>query len=175
MTTPRKSKKSSRRATGPSPGPRAPRTLFSLGEAETLEIGRTLGRTLRAGDLVLLQGDLGLGKTVLARGIAAGLGIVPEEVSSPSYTLVHEYTGGRLPFFHIDLYRVERMEEEIGSLGLEDVLAGGGIAVIEWGERLPPYLRRGAIVVRLSDLGDGSRRIEIVMEPKEAPRPRGDA
>jgi tRNA threonylcarbamoyladenosine biosynthesis protein TsaE len=146
-----------------------------LSEDETIEIGRRLGRALRGGALVVLQGELGLGKTVFARGIASGLGVAPEEVSSPSFTLVQEYRGGRLPLFHVDLYRVEDLEEEIPSLGIEELLAEGGIAMIEWGERLPPYLRRGAVVVRLHDLGDGCRRIEIGAEPDRAPRPPGDA
>lgn len=151
------------------------RTVYSLCEEETFEIGRTLGRGLSPGALVLLQGELGLGKTVFARGVAAGLGIAPSEVSSPSFTLVHEYHGGRLPLFHVDLYRVERIEDELPSLGIEDILSGGGVAIVEWGERLPPYLRRGAIVVRFQDLREGCRRIEIVPEPEKRGRPVGDA
>lgn len=151
------------------------RTVFSLCEEETFEIGRTLGRGLSAGALVLLQGELGLGKTVFARGVAAGLGIPPSEVSSPSFTLVHEYRGGRLPLFHVDLYRVERIEDELPSLGIEDILSGGGVAIVEWGEKLPPYLRRGAIVVRFHDLREGCRRIEIVSDAGKRARPVGDA
>ena len=97
---------SRRRRSGPgSSGSR--HTLFSLSEQETIEIGRTLGRGLHGGDLVLLEGELGLGKTVLAKGIAAGLGVDPDDVTSPSYTLVQEYEGGRVPLFHLDLYRLD--------------------------------------------------------------------
>ena len=160
------------------PAPRTeegPSTVFSLSEDETLELGRGVGRVLKGGELVVLEGDLGYGKTVFARGVATGLGIPAEEVSSPSFTLVHEYRGGRVPLFHVDLYRLERPEEEVGGLGIEEILAAGGVVLVEWGERLPPYLRRDAVVVRLHDVGEGSRRIEIITQPKAGARPRGDA
>lgn len=151
------------------------RTVFSLSEEETFELGRGMGRTLRAGQLILLEGDLGLGKTVFVRGVAAGLGVPPEEVSSPSYALVHEYRDGRFPLFHLDLYRLDENNDDISGLGFEDLLAGGGVVLVEWGDKLPPYLRRGALTIRFHDVGEGSRRIEIVVEPDRPPRPRGDA
>ena len=135
----------------------------------------TLAARLSAGDVVLLYGTLGAGKTAFVRGLALGLGIQPDEVSSPTFTLVHEYRGGRLPLFHVDLYRVEG-PEEIGTLGLEDLLASGAVVVAEWGERLPPFYRRGATTVRFHDIGEGSRRIEICPAPAEAAkRPGSDA
>jgi hypothetical protein len=76
------------------------RTVFSLSEDETMDLGRGLGRALKGGELLLLEGDLGYGKTVFARGVATALGILPDEVTSPSFTLVHEYKGGRVPLFH---------------------------------------------------------------------------
>ena len=79
-------------------------SVYSLSEAETYEMGRTLGRRLTAGELILLEGSLGVGKTVFARGVAAGLGVAPEQVCSPSFTLVHEYTGGRHRLFHTYRY-----------------------------------------------------------------------
>jgi tRNA threonylcarbamoyladenosine biosynthesis protein TsaE len=103
------------------------------------------------------------------------LGIPAEEVSSPSYTLVHEYKGGRIPMFHIDLYRLDTPEEEVGVLGIEDILAAGGVVLVEWGEKLPPFLRRGATTVRFHDVGEGSRQIEILAESTAAEKPRGDA
>jgi len=151
------------------------RTVFSLSEEETMDLGRGLGRALKGGELLLLQGDLGYGKTVFARGIATALGILPEEVSSPSFTLVHEYRGGRVPLFHIDLYRLETPEEEVGALGIEEILGAGGVVLVEWGEKLPPFLRRGATTIRFHDVGEGSRRIEILAEATAAQRPRGDA
>jgi tRNA threonylcarbamoyladenosine biosynthesis protein TsaE len=149
------------------------RTVFSLSEEETFEFGRSLGGQLQGGELIVLEGDLGLGKTVFARGIAVGLDLPAEDVSSPTFTLVHEHRGGRLPLFHVDLYRLEG-PEEIGTLGLEELLAGGSVVVAEWGERLPPFYRRDATTVRFHDIGEGSRRIEISgREP--AKRPAGDA
>jgi tRNA threonylcarbamoyladenosine biosynthesis protein TsaE len=144
----------------------APRTVFSLSEEETIEFGRTVARGLRGGELILLEGDLGLGKTVFAKGIAAGLGIAPEDVTSPSFTLVQEYAGGRFPMFHVDLYRLED-PEELATIGIDEVLSGGGVVVVEWGERLPSYLRRGAIRVSFHDIGEGSRRIEIQIREQE--------
>jgi tRNA threonylcarbamoyladenosine biosynthesis protein TsaE len=151
----------------------APKTVFSLSDDETFELGRTVARGLRGGDLILLEGDLGLGKTVFAKGIAAGLGIAPEDVTSPSFTLVQEYAGGRLPMFHVDLYRLED-PEDLATIGIEEVLSGGGVVVVEWGERLPPYLRRGAIRVSFHDIGEGSRRIEVLpREPGRTPEVGG--
>jgi tRNA threonylcarbamoyladenosine biosynthesis protein TsaE len=152
----------------------AQRTVFSLSEEETIDLGRSIGRALKGGELVLLDGDLGLGKTVFARGIAAGLGVDPEDVASPSFTLVREYRSGRLPMFHVDLYRIDEADE-IGTLGIEEIVAAGGVVVVEWGDKLPPYLKRGATIVRIYDLGEGSRRLEIATESKSRGRPRGDA
>jgi len=154
--------------------PLAARTVFSLSEEETGDLGRALARGLKGGELVLLEGDLGLGKTVFVRGIAEGLGIAPEDVSSPSFTLVQEYRGGRIPMFHVDLYRID-VSDEVGTLGIEEILTAGGIVAVEWGDKLPPYLRRGAVSIQFHDLGEGSRRIEIVPEPKVPVQRRGDA
>jgi len=140
---------------------RGSRSLYSLSEEETYDMGRATAGRLHGGELILLQGDLGLGKTVFARGIAAGLGIQPEDVSSPSFTLVQEYRGGRVPMFHVDLYRV-RDENEFETLGLEEILGSGAVIVVEWGEKLPPGYRREATTVRFHDVGEGSRRIELI-------------
>lgn len=151
-----------------------PRVAFSLSEQETYELGMALAGLLRGGELVVLEGDLGLGKTVFARGIAASLGVLPEDVTSPSFTLVQEYRGGRLPMYHVDLYRLGEVPD-VADLGLEDLLASGGVVVVEWGERLPPALRRGALLVRFSDLGEGTRRIEIGAAERAGHGERGDA
>ncbi len=177
MVDPRRLPKRKSRGDPPAaqaPGAPATRTVFSLSEEETFELGRATSKTLRGGEMILLEGELGFGKTVFARGIAAGLGVRPDDVSSPSFTLVQEYRGGRIPIFHVDLYRLDR-PEELGSIGLEEILAAGAVVLVEWGEKLPPYLRRGAVVVRFHDLGEGSRRIDIVSEPTRVARPRGDA
>jgi tRNA threonylcarbamoyladenosine biosynthesis protein TsaE len=169
-----KSKARPAAAPGSASGP-GTRTVFSLSEDETVDLGRGLGRSLKGGELLLLEGDLGSGKTVFARGIATALGIPGEEVSSPTFTLVHEYRGGRLPVFHLDLYRLADTDEDVGGFGVEEILAAGGVVIAEWGEKLPPYLRRQATTIRFHDVGEGSRRIEIAAEPKNPPRPRGDA
>lgn len=151
------------------------RTVFSLSEEETFDLGRGLGRALKGGELLLLEGELGYGKTVFARGVATALGVLPEEVTSPSFTLVHEYKGGRVPLFHLDLYRLDTPDEEVGALGIEEILTAGGVVLVEWGEKLPPFLRRGATTIRFHDVGEGSRRIEILAESATPARPRGDA
>lgn len=105
-------------------------------EADTVALGRRLAARLAPDGVLLLSGDLGAGKTVLARGVAAGLGIPPEEIQSPTYTLIREHraaSGQRL--VHLDLYRLE--PEEAAELGLEEVLAAPGVKVVEWAERLP--------------------------------------
>jgi tRNA threonylcarbamoyladenosine biosynthesis protein TsaE len=158
----------------PQGGARAPRTLFALSEEETEELGRALARNLEGGELILLEGDLGLGKTVFARGVAAGLGVPPEDVNSPSFTLVQEYPGGRLPVFHVDLYRIDSVEE-ISTLGLDEILSSGAVTIVEWGEKLPDYYRLSAFIARFHDVGEGCRRIELV-EPQAEGTPRhGDA
>jgi tRNA threonylcarbamoyladenosine biosynthesis protein TsaE len=140
--------------------------VFSLSEDETFAFGRRTGQTLRPGSLVVLQGELGAGKTVFARGVAVGLGIAESEVSSPTFTLVQEYRGGRLPLFHADLYRLEA-EREIDALGIDAMLQSGGVVLVEWGERLPGHLRRGATTVRFEDLGEDARRIHVEDERDE--------
>jgi tRNA threonylcarbamoyladenosine biosynthesis protein TsaE len=156
------------------PGKSRSRTVFTLSEEETEELGAAIARGLRGSELLLLSGDLGLGKTVLARGVASGLGIAREDVSSPSFSLVQEYRGGRMSMFHVDLYRLAD-GEDLESLGLDEILAGDAVTVVEWGEKLPAYYRRDAIRVRLFDMGEGSRRIEIDDASVEPPPRRGDA
>ncbi|HEX5475622.1 MAG TPA: tRNA (adenosine(37)-N6)-threonylcarbamoyltransferase complex ATPase subunit type 1 TsaE [Vicinamibacterales bacterium] len=124
-------------------------------EEETSAAGARLGRRLRPGDVVLLYGDLGAGKTAFVRGMAAGLGANPEEVSSPTFTLVQEYRG-ETTLYHVDLYRLE--PAEVDDLGLEDLVCGDGVVAIEWAERW-----RGrpddALEVTLEEVGDEQRRI----------------
>jgi tRNA threonylcarbamoyladenosine biosynthesis protein TsaE len=134
--------------------------VYSLNEDETFELGRTLGTQLQSGEIVLLEGPLGIGKTVFARGIAAGLGIATDQVCSPSYTLIQEYTDGRLTMYHVDLYRIEAADE-ITTLGFDELLQSGGVVVVEWGERLPASYKRDALTIRLHDIGEASRRIEL--------------
>ena len=137
------------------------KTSYTLSEQETYELGMVLAGGLKGGELIILEGDLGLGKTVFARGMAASLGVLPEDVTSPSFTLVQEYSGGRLPMWHVDLYRLEDNPEEIDSLGLDELMGSGGVVVVEWGEKLPSHMKSYAITVRFHDVGEGSRRIEV--------------
>ena len=127
-------------------------------EAETAAVARELTASLHAGAVVLLHGDLGAGKTVFVRGLAEGLGVESEDVSSPTFTIVQEYRGGRLPLFHVDLYRLDD-PREIDDLGLDEIAAEGVLA-IEWADKLPRPLR-DAIVVRIALEDDGGRTIVI--------------
>lgn len=135
------------------------RTLISRSEEETRAAGESLASSLRSGDTVLLSGDLGMGKTVFARGVAAGLGVDPDQVRSPSFTLVNRYPG-RVPIYHIDLYRVEKLED-MDELGLEEILGGDGVSVVEWAERLGPYRPGRAVEVQVADRGGQVRAILI--------------
>jgi tRNA threonylcarbamoyladenosine biosynthesis protein TsaE len=137
------------------------RTFVTRSEEETGALGRDLAGTLEPGIAVLLYGDLGAGKTAFTRGLAAGLGVSPEDVSSPTFTIIQEYRGGRLPLFHVDLYRLND-PREIEDLGLDEMARTGALA-IEWAEKLtrPP---RGAIEVRITH-GDGDERSVTVNSP----------
>jgi len=136
-------------------------TYTTHSERETAAVGRDLARTLAAGSVVLLSGDLGAGKTAFVKGLAEGLGVDAGEVSSPTFTLIQEYRGGRLTLFHVDLYRLSD-PREIDDLGLEEIAADGVLA-IEWAEKLPrPF--RGAVPVAIAH-GDGDRRVITVGAP----------
>jgi tRNA threonylcarbamoyladenosine biosynthesis protein TsaE len=136
---------------------------------ETIQLGRKLARQLAPPALVVLLGDLGTGKTTLTKGIVAGLGASSEEeVSSPTFTLIHEYgQRGRTapPVYHVDLYRIETARE-LETLGLEDLLAEKAIVIVEWGEKLGPVLRelapgRAVVEVHLSAPSDTERKLVV--------------
>lgn len=135
---------------------------FSLvGVEQTRSLGISLGRTLGAGSVIFLEGDLGSGKTTLVQGIGAGLGI-NESIVSPTFTLINEYTEGRLPLYHIDLYRLQ--PQEVAALHLETYWEGVefplGIMAVEWADRLE-YLPPGYLQIRLSYAGDRHRIVEL--------------
>ena len=127
-------------------------------EEETTAVGRELAATLSAGDVLLLYGDLGAGKTAFVRGLAEGLGVPREEVSSPTFTLIQEYRGGRLTLFHVDLYRIED-PREFDELGLDEI-AVDGVLAIEWAERLPGPPPHG-IRISIEHAGESERRVTI--------------
>lgn len=136
-----------------------PVVLSSASPEATRAIGERIGAALAPGTVVLLRGPLGAGKTVLAKGIARGLG-VEDEIISPTYTIVADYPG-RIPLAHVDLYRVEGATQ-IAGLGLDDLLAGPGVTVVEWGEKLEPTLQgREAVRVTISLEVNGGRRIVV--------------
>ena len=110
--------------------------------AETHEAGRQLAGLLRGGEVLSLEGPLGAGKTTFVKGLAEGLGCRADEVSSPTFTLVHEYPDGRLPLVHLDLYRLDSADE-LAALGFDDLLAGTTIAALEWGDKFPEALPPG--------------------------------
>ena len=125
--------------------------------AETRQFGERLARELKAGDVILLEGDLGAGKSELARGIARGLG-VQETVTSPSFTILNVYESGRLPLYHFDWYRLES-EEELYELGMDEYLGGDGVALVEWPERCPGAVPEKHFRIRLVPEGENERRI----------------
>ena len=142
-------------------------THISRSPEETLALGEAWGRAAAAGLVIGLTGDLGAGKTQLARGIARGLGITGR-VHSPTFTLVNEYAGGRLPMYHVDLYRLQTVEQ-VASAGLEEYFQPAGVSVIEWAERFFPVKESSAKVglslpahfrrVQIETINENERRI----------------
>ena len=128
-------------------------------EEETIELGRRIARDLPRRAVVLLIGNLGAGKTTLAKGIVSGLtSAQPEEVSSPTFTLIHEYGEARV--YHIDLYRLDTLPE-VATLGLDDIFDRDAVVLLEWGERFPEILPPSRFEIRLAALPDDSRQIDF--------------
>ena len=125
---------------------------------ETEAIGAALGKILEPGTVIAYRGDLGAGKTAFTRGLAKGLGC-KELVTSPTYTIVNEYLGGRLPLFHFDMYRL-RSSDDLFDIGWEDYLDRGGICAVEWSENVADAME-DAITITIEKLGEDSRRITI--------------
>jgi tRNA threonylcarbamoyladenosine biosynthesis protein TsaE len=141
-------------------------TYRTATEAETIALGETLARAIGRG-VVLLIGNLGAGKTTLAKGMAQGLGAAPaDEVSSPTFTLIHEYGGGRV--YHIDLYRLDEARQ-VETLGLEELFDRDALVLIEWGERFPQLLPAERTEIRIRALPDDSREITLEFLRSSAP------
>jgi tRNA threonylcarbamoyladenosine biosynthesis protein TsaE len=140
-------------------------TISSASEAETTAAGEELGAQLGAGDVVLLYGDLGAGKTAFVRGLARAVGADPDQVSSPTFTIVQQYDGMSTTLYHVDLYRIEPSEVE--DLGLEDLVSGDGVVAIEWAERWKGR-PSDAVGVTLDYVDDERRAIRITRARLEA-------
>ena len=132
---------------------------MSHSSLHTERLGERLGRLARPNDVFALSGELGAGKTVLARGIAAGLGLDADEISSPTFIIFREHVGGRMPMFHVDLYRLEGADPT--NTGWEEALEAGGVTVIEWPDRAGDALPEDRVDVRLEHIADTKRRIVV--------------
>ena len=129
-------------------------------EEETIALGERLSRTLPRGATVLLIGNLGAGKTTLAKGIVQGLGAAPaDEVSSPTFTLIHEY-GSPPAVYHVDLYRLDSARDA-ATLGLDELFDSPALVIVEWGERFPELMPPDSVEIRLRSLADDEREIEL--------------
>lgn len=133
-------------------------TYTTNSPAETEALGAALGGKLSAGAVIAFRGDLGAGKTAFTRGLARGLGY-GDSVTSPTYTIVNEYLGGRLPLFHFDMYRL-RSADDLWDIGWEDYLDRGGVCAVEWSENVAEALE-GAIAVTIEKTGENDRRVTI--------------
>ena len=138
-------------------------TTISASADETIALGRTVATTLRRGDVLALCGDLGAGKTHFVKGLAAGLG-ASASVTSPTFTLIHEYSDGRLPLIHFDFYRLEH-EDEALKIGLDEYLDGDGACVLEWADKFPALLPPHTRWLRFTHRDDGARVIDEIPAP----------
>jgi tRNA threonylcarbamoyladenosine biosynthesis protein TsaE len=149
------------------------REITTHSAEETIAFGRTLAELLAPPQLVLLRGDLGAGKTTLVKGIAAAFQAAAEEdVTSPTFTLVHEYRGPRANLYHIDLYRIDT-QRELETLALDDLRDENSILLIEWGEKFPRLERERDVEISLERDGNHGRRIRILVSGCAGRRPMG--
>lgn len=133
--------------------------LKTKGVRETISIGRTLGKSLSAGDVICLTGELGTGKTCFVKGLAGGLGIKGKIVTSPTFIIIREYKG-RIPLYHIDLYRIGFVDD-IRDIGMEEMIYGHGVTAIEWAERIKDILPDERIDVTLKYVDEKTRNIGV--------------
>lgn len=133
-------------------------TLKTNTAEETIELGRKIGRLLKKGDVIAMQGTLAAGKTTITKGIAESLGVT-DTITSPTFCLISEYSG-KMPLYHMDVYRLEGGEDFI-NLGTDDMIYGDGVSIIEWSEKIMDELPKKTIILKLEPLEDGSRIITI--------------
>ena len=133
-------------------------TFLTNSPAETEAVGAALGKIIPPGMVVAYRGDLGAGKTAFTRGLARGLGYT-DMVTSPTYTIVNEYLGGRIPLFHFDMYRLHS-SDDLWDIGWEDYLERGGVCAVEWSENVADALEE-PLVITIEKLGEDSRRITL--------------
>lgn len=131
--------------------------IISKSEKQTEELGLKLAKELKPGTVIALIGDLGSGKTALTKALAKGLGI-EEQVTSPTFTIIQEYSGGRLPLYHFDVYRLEG-EEDMYELGYEDYFYGDGVCVVEWADRIKELLPKNTIYINIDYGSQENERI----------------
>ena len=137
------------------------RTFTTASPEETIALGRELAEQLQPPKMVLLRGDLGAGKTTLVKGIAEGFGAArQEDVTSPTFTLVHEYRAPAVNIYHVDLYRVDT-PRELETLGLDDLLGDRSLVLIEWGEKFDRFTRERDLEVAITATGESERKFEI--------------
>jgi tRNA threonylcarbamoyladenosine biosynthesis protein TsaE len=140
------------------------REVITHSPEETVAFGRTLAKALLPPKLVLLRGELGAGKTTLVKGIAEGFHAASEDdVTSPTFTLVHEYRGPQVNVYHIDLYRVDT-PRELETLGLDDLFAENSVLLIEWGEKFSRFVKEKDVEIALVKVGETDRRITLITE-----------
>jgi tRNA threonylcarbamoyladenosine biosynthesis protein TsaE len=133
--------------------------------SQTIRLGKRIGGLLQPGDVVALVGELGAGKTQFIKGLAEGAGVgKPTYISSPSFTLINEYPG-RVPFYHVDLFRLEQ-EKDAEELGLDDYFQGDGISAIEWADKIPSLLPKDMLLIHIAYTGKNSRSLEIIGKGK---------
>lgn len=138
------------------------REFLTTSPEETIALGRELAAMLAPPKLVLLRGDLGAGKTTLVKGIAQAFNAASEDdVTSPTFTLIHEYRGPKAILYHIDLYRVDT-QRELDTLGLDDLMSENNILLIEWGEKFPRFERERDVEIALEAAGESRRRILVI-------------
>lgn len=137
-------------------------SIITTSEEQTVHVGEMLGQLLGPGDVVCLYGDLGAGKTSLSFGIAMGLEVVEEYIPSPTFTLINEYRG-RVPFYHIDLYRLKE-PSELDEIGFDEYIDSAGVTVIEWAERVEEDLPRERLNIYLSFVSENSRELGFFAE-----------